>query len=94
MARIAYKEWKERKTEESRHKAKVDKMEKRRQKMEEQEIKMARRQMVMEMKRRQGGGGQILLAYGLNKNLKQLDMANKNRAKSARPRRSKQVAHY
>ena len=69
MARIAYKEWKERKTEELRHKKKVEKMEKRRQKMEEQEIKMARRQMVMEMKRRQGGG-QILLAYGLNKNLK------------------------
>ncbi len=39
------------------------------------------------MQARQGGGGQILLAYGLNKNLKQLDMANKNRAKSARPRR-------
>ena len=30
MARIAYKEWKERKTEESRHKKKIDKMEKRR----------------------------------------------------------------
>lgn len=35
MARIAYKEWKERKTEELRHKKKVDKMEKRRQRMEE-----------------------------------------------------------
>mmetsp|Transcript_1521 Transcript_1521/g.2089 ORF Transcript_1521/g.2089 Transcript_1521/m.2089 type:complete len:107 (-) Transcript_1521:133-453(-) len=92
MARIAYKEWKERKTEELRHKKKVDNMEKRRQRMEEQEIKMARRQMVMEMKRRQGGG-QILLAYGLNKNLKQLDMANKkSRAKSAKPRRVQQ--HY
>ena len=53
--------------------------------MEDQEIKMARRQMVMEMQRRQGGGGQILLAYGLNKNLKQLE--KKNRAKSAAPRR-------
>jgi len=60
-------------------------MEKRRQRMEDQEIKMARRQMVMEMQRRQGGGGQILLAYGLNKNLKQLE--KKNRAKSAAPRR-------
>ena len=48
---------------------------------------MARRQMVMEMQRRQGGGGQILLAYGLNKNLKQLEKANKSRAKSAAPRR-------
>ena len=85
MAKIAYKEWKERKTEESRHKKKVDKMEKRRERMEQQEIKMARRQMVMEMQRRQGGGGQILLAYGLNKNLKQLE-----RAKSAKPRRSQQ----
>ena len=87
MARIAFKEWKERKTEELRHKKNIEKMEKRRIKMEEQEIKMARRQMVMEMQRRHGGG-QILLAYGLNKNLKQLDMANKNnRARSARPGR-------
>ena len=45
--------------------------------MEEQEIKMARRQMIMEMQNRQGGG-QILLAYGLNKNLKKLE---KERAK-------------
>ena len=93
MAKIAYKEWKERKTEEARHKKKLDKMEQRRQKMEAQEIKMARRQMVMEMQRRQGGGGQILLAYGLNKNLKQLDMQNKNRAKSARPRRRQSDAY-
>ena len=86
MARIAYKEWKERKTEESRHLKKVERMEKKRQRMEEQEIKMLRRQAVMEMKKRQGGGGQILLAYGLNKNLKQLE-----RAKSSKPRRSNQL---
>ena len=43
MARIAYKEWKERKTEEPRHKKKIDKMEKRRQQMEEHDIKMQRR---------------------------------------------------
>ena len=43
MSKIAYKEWKERKTDEARHKKKIDKMERRRQKMEEQEIKMARR---------------------------------------------------
>ena len=70
MAKIAYKEWKERKTEYTRqmkHQAKVDKQQ---QRDEERNIKMARRQMVMEMQRRQGGGGQILLAYGLNKNLK------------------------
>lgn len=70
MAKIAYKDWKERKTEEERHKKRVAKMEKKRQKMEEQEVKMARRQMVMEMQNRQGARGQILLAYGLNKNLK------------------------
>ena len=43
----------------------------------------------MEMKSRQGAGGQILLAYGLNKNLKQIEKQNKNRAKSARPRRGR-----
>jgi hypothetical protein len=52
---------------------KVERMEKRRQLMEEHEIKMQRRQMVKEMQKRKGTGGQILLAYGLNKNLKQLD---------------------
>lgn len=35
---------------------------------------MQRRQMVKEMQKRKGtAGGQILLAYGLNKNLKELD---------------------
>lgn len=46
-------------------------MEKRRAQLEAQEAKMARRQMIDEIKKKQGGG-QILLAYGLNKNLKQL----------------------
>lgn len=36
MAKIAYKEWKERKNEEARHKRKVDRMEKRRQEIEEE----------------------------------------------------------
>ena len=76
VSKIAYREWKERKTEEARYKKKLDKMEKKRQRMEEQEIRMARRQMVMEMQSRQGAGGQILLAYGLNKNLKQLEKLN------------------
>lgn len=49
MAKIAYKEWKQRKTEEDRHMKKVERMEKRRQLMEEHEIKMQRRQMVKEM---------------------------------------------
>jgi hypothetical protein len=72
MAKIAYRVWKEKKTEEARNKKKVERMEKRRVAMEAHEAKMARRQMVAEMQRRQGGGGQILLAYGLNKNLRRL----------------------
>lgn len=49
MAKIAYKEWKQRKTEEYRHMKKVERMEKRRQLMEEHEVKIQRRQMVKEM---------------------------------------------
>ena len=71
-ARIAYKTWKATKAEQARHQAKIARMERRRALMEEQERKMARRQMVQEMRKRQGAGGQILLAYGFNKNLKQL----------------------
>ena len=52
MANIAYREWKERKTEQARHKKKIERMERRREKLEAEEEKMARRQMVMEMKRR------------------------------------------
>ena len=90
MANIAYREWKERKTEQSRHKSKIERMERRREKLEAQEEKMARRQMVMEMKRRQGGGGgQILLAYGLNKNLKNLQGNQPLRAKSAKARKKR-----
>ena len=93
MANIAYREWKERKTEQSRHKKKIDRMERRREKLEAQEEKMARRQMVMEMKRRQGtGGGQIMLAYGLNKNMKNLQGGHQPlRAKSAKPRKNRQA---
>ena len=75
--------------EEFRHMKKVERMEKRRQLMEEHEIKMQRRQMVKEMQKRKGTGGQILLAYGLNKNLKQLDQDEQHlRAKSAKARKS------
>ena len=56
---------------------------------------MARRQQVNEMKRRRAtgrpsGGGQILLAYGMNKNLKNLQSNGTGaiRARSARPVRS------
>lgn len=46
---------------------------------------MARRKLVKEMKYRQSGGNQILLAYGLNKNLRKLDDSPpKVRAKSAK----------
>jgi len=69
MAKIADKVWKEKKTEEARNQRKLEKMEKRRAAMEAAEVKMARRQVIEEIKRKQGGG-QILLAYGLNKNLK------------------------
>lgn len=89
MAKIAYKEWKERKMEEDRHMKKVERMERRRQLMEEHEVKMQRRQMVKEMQKRKGTGGQILLAYGLNKNLKQLDQNEQRvRARSAKGRKS------
>ena len=63
--------------------------------MEEQQIRAERRQLVREMQKRQGASGQILLAYGLNKNLKQLEGEvqvqtknfKKQRAKSAKGRR-------
>lgn len=86
QAKIAFREWKERKADEIRYKKKVEAMEKRRQLVEEQQIRQSRRQLVKEMQKRQGGGGQILLAYGLNKNLKQLE-----RAKSAKGRRTEQI---
>ena len=69
IAKIRYKEWNERKAEEGRHKKMVTKMEKQRIKMDEQEQKRARLERIREMKRH-AHGGQILLAYGLNKNLK------------------------
>jgi hypothetical protein len=77
MAKIAFKEWKERKGEENRHKKKQEKMEKRRGELEKQEIRAARRHMVNEMSIRRatgrpGGANLILPAYGLNKNLKSL----------------------
>jgi hypothetical protein len=93
MAKIAFKEWKERKGEEGRHKKKQVAMEKKRAELEKQEMRMARRQMVNEMSRRRatgrpGGGNLILPAYGLNKNLKSLrqdKQGGRLRARSARP---------
>jgi hypothetical protein len=42
--------------------------------MEEQEVRRLRAERIREMKKRNGHGGQILLAYGMNKNLKNLNM--------------------
>ena len=57
MAKIAYKEWKERKREEDRIKRKQEIM-RRRAQMEEESLRHRK--------------GEALLAYGLNKNLKSL----------------------
>lgn len=88
MAKIAYKVWKEKKSEETRNQKKLERMEKRRQILEAEELRMQRRQMIEEIKQKQGGG-QILLAYGLNKNLKQLQ--NNARPKSARQRKGREL---
>ena len=74
MAKIAYKEWKENKREEARQRAKVERMERRQQMMQEQE------QLEQRVQR-----GEVLLAYGLNKNLKKLQQ----RPKSAKVRKNK-----
>lgn len=84
IAKIRYKEWNERKAEEARHKKMVERMERQRVKMEEQEERQARAQRIRQMKKRSGAGGQILLAYGMNKNLKQLG-ARASSARGARP---------
>ena len=89
IAKIRYNEWNERKAEEARHKKMLEKMQRQQVKMEEQEIRRLRAERIREMKKRNGHGGQILLAYGLNKNLKSLNM-DAPRARSARGRRSRQ----
>jgi len=92
IAKIKYKEWNERKAEEARHKKMVDRMEKQRIKMDEQETKRLRLERIRNMKKRIGYGGQILLSYGLNKNLKQLNHDEERpRAKSAKGRRGRRL---
>ena len=68
MAKIAYKEWKEKKREEERQKRKIEMIERRRQFMDDSDYRAAYR-------------GEVMLAYGLNKNLKKLQ----ERPKSAKP---------
>jgi len=72
MAKIAYKEWKEKKAEERRFKIKQDRLERRHRMMQES----PEREENSQFKK----GGEVLLAYGLNKNLKKI------RPKSAKPR--------
>jgi hypothetical protein len=72
MAKIAYKEWKEKKAEEKRIVRKQE--------------RLMRRQMMMEEspereENSQYRKGEVLLAYGLNKNLKKI----RERPKSAKP---------
>ena len=71
MAKIAYKEWKERKMEEERQKRKFERMQR-------------KQQMIgvsTDRDERRGAPGDVMLAYGLNKNLKKL----RDRPKSAKP---------
>jgi hypothetical protein len=71
MAKIAYKEWKERKAEEKRQHAKMERME--------------RRNHMIQFSQGKERKGEVMLAYGLNKNLKQL----RDRPKSAKPMKKK-----
>lgn len=74
MARIAYKEWKERKMEEEKQKKKMERMERRHRMiamggghvLPPECIENARRMAAA------ANGGEVILAYGLNKNLKNL----------------------
>ena len=74
MAKIAYKEWKENKREEERQKAKLERLERRQRMMEGGDYDESKQQK-----------GEVLLAYGLNKNLKKLQ----TRPKSAKPKKNK-----
>lgn len=71
MSNIAYKEWKERKREETRQKNKIEKLERRRALIEVEEQHLQRRHNVAQIQAKKKGG-EVLLAYGLNKNLKKL----------------------
>lgn len=76
MAKIAYKEWKERKVEEDKQIMKQERMIRRQQLMDNQSHHESN------MKR-----GDVMLAYGLNKNLKKL----RNRPRSAKQKKQKKT---
>ena len=96
MARIAYKEWKERKQEEDRQIRKQERMDRRDRLMgnnahnyhrgNPEAIVHLRRQNAAAPNSDNGEG--VMLAYGLNKNLKKL---RDTRPKSAKPLRKKKV---
>lgn len=94
MARIAYKEWKEKKQEEERLKRKVERQMQREQIMTNgglqgygDRIQQLRRQNAIINPSTYNSENGVMLAYGLNKNLKKL----RDRPKSAKPIRSKKA---
>jgi hypothetical protein len=94
MARIAYKEWKEKKQEEDRLKRKMDRQQEREQMMVQgypgaygDRIQQLRRQNAILNPSSHHSENGVMLAYGLNKNLKNL----RDRPKSAKPLRTKKV---
>lgn len=98
MARIAYKEWKERKLEEDRINRKMDRMQQRERLINGADGRFQIDPETIEQLRRANaavnnpGAGEVMLAYGLNKNLKNL----RSRPKTAKPQRKvkKQRQHY
>lgn len=74
MSKIAFKEWKEKK-------AKQTAIEKRQKRLEKEQERLMR----MRRNNSQERGKEVILAYGLNKNLKRVN----NRAKSAKPRKQR-----
>ena len=87
MARIAYKEWKEQKLEENRINRKMDRMHQRERLTNDADGRFQIDPETIEQIRRGNdevnnpGAGDVMLSYGLNKNLKNL----RNRLKTAKP---------
>jgi hypothetical protein len=83
MAKIAYKEWKEKKAEEKRQLRKQERLERRHRMMDDSHGDDTTHKK-----------GEVLLAYGLNKNLKKI----RERPKSAKPvkrnKKQKKEIHF